>query len=67
VKKRKECIGETWGNIGQWCGLIVCVVGVIVELITHADYGYVILSSSSLIWGCATKIKYYTSLKKGGK
>lgn len=63
----KQRTAETWGNIGQWAGLFLCVIGVIVELITHADYGYVILSSSSLVWGCATKIKYYKSLKKGGK
>ena len=52
-----------WGEIGQWAGLAASVAGLIVEAITGADYGYIILTAGSLAWGVFTKIKYYRIIK----
>lgn len=47
------------GEIGQWIGMVATVGGLIVEAITGAGYGFVILTAGSLTWAIFTKVKYY--------
>lgn len=52
------------GEIGQWVGMAASIVGLILELIAKADYGYVVLTGGSLVWSIATKVKYYRATKE---
>ncbi len=54
------------GEIGQWVGMAASIAGIIIEGITGADYGYLILTAGSLAWGIFTKVKYYR-IVRGGK
>ena len=49
------------GNIGQWCGLSMCTLGVVLLIVTQSQIANILISSASVIWGVATKIKYYGS------
>lgn len=54
-----------WGEIGQWIGMVASIAGLIVEAVTGADYGYIMLTAGSLAWGIFTKIKYYRIIRGG--
>ncbi len=53
-----------WGEIGQWVGMAVTIAGLVIEAITKADYGYIVLTGGSLMWGVFTKVKYYRATKR---
>lgn len=48
------------GEIGQWLGALTGIGGVVLEIVTGADYGYVAITASAVLWGLATKCKYYS-------
>lgn len=47
------------GEIGQWAGMAASIAGLVIEIVTKADVGYAIITSGSLLWAIATKVKYY--------
>lgn len=55
-----------WGELGQWIGMAATIGGLIVEGLTGADIGYVLITAGSLLWSIFTKVKYYRR-KMGGK
>ena len=56
-------------NFGQWLGMCLLLVGVIVEVYTGADVGYMAITIGSAVFAIWTKIKYYVidQDKKKGK
>jgi hypothetical protein len=50
------------GDIGQWCGLVASSLALIIESIDRGPVPIILASSGAILWGVATKIKYY-----GGK
>ena len=52
------------GEVGQWAGMAASLGGLIVEAITGADIGFVLITAGSLAWAIATKIKYYRGKKR---
>ncbi|MDD4893303.1 MAG: hypothetical protein PHH73_04810 [Candidatus Rickettsiella isopodorum] len=52
------------GNCGQWISLILALAGIIFMLLNAIDLGTVGVSISSMLWGIATKIKYFRVIKK---
>lgn len=49
---------EWVGIVGQWLAVLMVSVGLIVEVATGANLGFVIITAGSLIFAIATKIKY---------
>ncbi len=54
------------GCIGQWMGLLMCTIGTVLLFVTKHDIANVLISSSSVMWGIATKIKYYGNKYRKG-
>ena len=52
------------GEIGQWAGLVASVGGVVCELVTHADAGYIVITIAAVLYAGATKVKYYSGRAK---
>ena len=46
------------GNIGQWGALIMCVIGLYIEIAYGADFGYICITFGSLLLAVFTKIKH---------
>lgn len=51
------------GEVGQWAGMAASIAGLVIEIVTRADVGYIILTIGSLAWGIGTKVKYYRRAK----
>lgn len=42
---------------GQWLSLVLFALGITVEIIYHADLGFIVITCSSFIFAVFTKIK----------
>lgn len=55
------------GEIGQWAGMAASIAGLAIEIATKADIGYAVITSGSLLWAIATKVKYYRKRGDGDR
>jgi hypothetical protein len=53
AKSKKSLIGI----IGQWSACLSATIGIIIELVTHADTGYICISAAGFLLAIFTKIK----------
>ncbi|MDI6814958.1 MAG: hypothetical protein QMC90_02595, partial [Dehalococcoidales bacterium] len=46
------------GVAGQWFGGLLCLAGIIIEIILRAEVGYILITSGAVIFAIATKLRY---------
>lgn len=49
---------ERCGMIGQWLAFFTCIIGLYIEVIYEADYGFIMITFGSLLFAVMTKIKH---------
>lgn len=49
---------ERCGMIGQWLAFFTCIIGLYIEIVYEADYGFVMITLGSLLFAAMTKIKH---------
>ena len=47
------------GNAGQWAACVAISAGIFIEILYHADIGYIAITGGSLLFAIFTKVKYY--------
>lgn len=55
---------RTIGDIGQWLGLLACIGGIVTEIHYAADMWHYLITIGAIVWGVATKVKYYDIVER---
>lgn len=54
-------MGKIFGHIGQWIGLVLFIIALIVQLRQHSELQEICVVAASLSFTVATKVRYYGS------
>lgn len=49
------------GSLGQWLGGLVSAFGIGFEIASGAHFGYVLITTGSVLFAVFTKLRYYRS------